>query len=159
MTVRSSGAGSSASESEFSGKNVSSGFFFGAGSALAGSDGEATVPRPIIVALRAAPSPGFTAAPVADCCGCPSSYALFSSPRVETNLSMSVLESSSILMNFTPMPAGRSEPWSGGSRFQTTRPTPCISFLSSAILTSNFSRVPGGNGDGVLMNIPPRLTS
>ena len=27
------------------------------------------------------------------------------------------------------------------------------------IRTSIFSRVPGGNGDTVLMNIPPRLTS
>ena len=66
---------------------------------------------------------------------------------------------SSILMNFTPMPAGVSVPASADSRFQTTRPTPARTDCSSWMRISNFSSVPGGKGDGVLMKMPPRLTS
>ncbi len=64
---------------------------------------------------------------------------------------------SSSLMNLTPMPAGRSSA-SASSRFQTTRPTPARTASSSAIRISNFSKVPDGNGEVVLMKIPPRLT-
>ena len=62
-------------------------------------------------------------------------------------------------MNFTPMPAGVSSFASLDSRFQTTRPTPESTACSSWMRISNFSSVPGGKGDGVLMKIPPRLTS
>jgi len=43
-----------------------------------------------------------------------------------TNLSITAREFSSILMNFTPMPPGRSPLACEGSRFHTTRPTPAI---------------------------------
>ncbi len=66
---------------------------------------------------------------------------------------------SSILMNLTPMPAGRSSFASDASRFHTTRPTPESIVCSSCRRISNLSNVPGGNGDGVLMKMPPRLTS
>jgi hypothetical protein len=72
---------------------------------------------------------------------------------------MSAFDLSSILMNFTPMPAGASPLACEGSRFQTTRPTPARTDCSSWMRISNFSSVPGGNGEGVLMKIPPRLTS
>jgi len=80
-------------------------------------------------------------------------------PLDTTSRSMSVRDASSTLMNLTPMPAGLSGPEPAASRFHTTRPTPCNIALSSAIRISNFSSVPGKNGDGVLMKMPPRLTS
>ena len=68
-------------------------------------------------------------------------------------------DASSILMNFTPMPAGFSAPAEVGSRFQTTRPTPEMTLLSPARRISNLRSVPGGNGVGVLTKRPPLLTS
>ncbi|MEZ4294542.1 MAG: hypothetical protein R3B70_06175 [Polyangiaceae bacterium] len=70
-----------------------------------------------------------------------------------------VRDLSSILMNLTPMPPGRSSFASVGSRFHTTLPTPDSIVCSSWSRISNFSNVPGGKGDGVLMKMPPRLTS
>jgi hypothetical protein len=72
---------------------------------------------------------------------------------------MSARDASSTLMNFTPMPAGLSAAEPTASRFHTTRPTPCSIGLSSAMRSSNFNKVPGKNGEGVLMKMPPRLTS
>ncbi len=72
---------------------------------------------------------------------------------------MSWRDESSILMNFTPIPEGRSPADWLGSRFQTTRPTPMMTALSFAIRISNLISVPGGKGVGVLMKSPPLLTS
>jgi hypothetical protein len=73
---------------------------------------------------------------------------------------MMAREESSILMNLTPIPAGLSAPPAcGGSRFQTTRPTPEMTLLSPARRISNLRRVPGAKGEGVLTKRPPLLTS
>ncbi len=54
------------------------------------------------------------------------SYVLPASERVFISLSMTIFDGSSILMNLTPIPAGRSAvPWDV-SRFHTTRPTPVM---------------------------------
>jgi hypothetical protein len=72
---------------------------------------------------------------------------------------MICLEASSILMNFTPIPAGRSPPAWVGSLFQTTRPTPAITAVSPSMWSSNLRSVPGANGVGVFTKTPPTLTS
>ena len=72
---------------------------------------------------------------------------------------MSWRDESSILMNFTPIPDGRSPAAWLGSRFHTTRPTPAMTAWSFAMRISNLRSVPGGNGVAVLMKMPPLLTS
>ena len=91
-------------------------------------------PMPMIVDL-----PGRCDAPVGDTAPGPvfsrsaASGSLSSDVNAEpassfapTNLSITAREFSSILMNFTPMPPGRSGLACEGSRFHTTRPTPAI---------------------------------
>ena len=73
------------------------------------------------------------------------------SARVFTSLSMTPFEGSSILMNFTPIPAGRSPPEVPASRFHTTRPTPAMTAWSLTSRISNLRSVPAGKGFAVLM--------
>ncbi len=81
------------------------------------------------------------------------------STLVFISLSMTTRDGSSILMNLTPMPAGRSPLDAPASRFHTMRPTPAMTAWSLESRISNLSRVPGGKGFAVLMKMPPRLTS
>src|SRR5450631_3675218 len=138
ITVRSSGAGMSASDF-VSGKNEGTGLS-ATGATTGGRFDGFIAPSPIMVCLRivgifggspmtpgafedmaAAAGAGVGTLPVSPP---PASYALLASPRDSTRASITLREASSILMNFTPMPAGRASPWVSLSRFQTTRPTP-----------------------------------
>ena len=139
------------------------------GVSAGGGDDAEGIPRPIIVALRGGRGPGVPAGGVslvvaaggmifaagasraAVGISASLSYALPASAFVFTRRSMTVFDGSSILMNFTPIPAGRSPFDVPASRFHTTRPTPAMTAWSLARRISNFSSVPGGNGLAVLM--------
>ena len=142
ITVRSSGAGISASDF-VSGKNVAAGFSGAAAAGVAGVRVAGVIePSPIIVDLRGFAGLSASAAGVVVFDGLapgavvvapaarlpvsppPASYALVASPRDSTSASITLRDASSILMNFTPMPAGRTSGCVSLSRFQTTRPTP-----------------------------------
>jgi hypothetical protein len=160
MTVRSAGGGRSAG-AEVEGKKEAS-LAAAAACTACCSSGGTIEPRPTIVALRPPAGAVGAAAAVAGAsaaAGTSSKADEPPSPLVWMRRSMIWREDSSSLMNLTPMPLGGSPVAPGASRFQTTRPTPWSTCLSSAILISNLSRVPGGKGEGVLMKMPPRLMS
>lgn len=125
----------------------------GTGGRLAGA--AAWTPRNVVGALG---TPAGLAASSSSAAGS-DVYALPASDFDVTSFSITTREASSILMNFTPIPAGLSGPACVGSRFQTTRPTPEMTLLSPASRISNFRSVPGGKGVGVLTKMPPLLTS